>query len=238
MCCPLSNCRANASRTPSNPGATVPSTVPELAHTELLVSLPCATEIVRHRRVRRKPTVSGVDTGGDDAPKCRSPSRMFARFRASWPNPCARRSHADRNQGSSRQILRISSVSICVHLWFNPYMRLEGKTALITGAGSGMGRVASVLFAKEGANVIATDVARDAARRHGEARRRARARQHPAARRRRDERRRCRCRGCAPASSATASSTFSTTTPASSRTPTAASSRWTKRRTSARSTST
>ena len=41
-------------------------------------------------------------------------------------------------------------------------MRLEGKTALITGAGSGMGRVASVLFAKEGANVIATDVASDA----------------------------------------------------------------------------
>jgi NAD(P)-dependent dehydrogenase (short-subunit alcohol dehydrogenase family) len=38
-------------------------------------------------------------------------------------------------------------------------MRLEGKTALITGAGSGMGRVASVLFAKEGANVIATDIA-------------------------------------------------------------------------------
>ncbi|HWS45351.1 MAG TPA: glucose 1-dehydrogenase [Acidimicrobiia bacterium] len=37
-------------------------------------------------------------------------------------------------------------------------MRLEGKTALITGAGSGMGRVASVLFAKEGANVIATDI--------------------------------------------------------------------------------
>ncbi len=41
-------------------------------------------------------------------------------------------------------------------------MRLEGKTALITGAGSGMGRVASVLFAKEGANVIAADLARDA----------------------------------------------------------------------------
>ncbi len=39
-------------------------------------------------------------------------------------------------------------------------MRLEGKTALITGAGSGMGRVASVLFAKEGANVIATDISR------------------------------------------------------------------------------
>lgn len=37
-------------------------------------------------------------------------------------------------------------------------MRLEGKTALITGAGSGMGRVASVLFAREGANVIAADI--------------------------------------------------------------------------------
>src|SRR5438477_8864176 len=37
-------------------------------------------------------------------------------------------------------------------------MRLEGKTALITGAGSGMGRVAAALFAKEGANVIGTDL--------------------------------------------------------------------------------
>jgi NAD(P)-dependent dehydrogenase (short-subunit alcohol dehydrogenase family) len=37
-------------------------------------------------------------------------------------------------------------------------MRLEGKTAIITGAGSGMGRVASVLFAREGANVVATDI--------------------------------------------------------------------------------
>ena len=39
-------------------------------------------------------------------------------------------------------------------------MRLEGKTALITGAGSGMGRVAAILFAREGANVIGTDVNR------------------------------------------------------------------------------
>ena len=37
-------------------------------------------------------------------------------------------------------------------------MRLEGKTALITGAGSGMGRLACAIFAKEGANVIATDI--------------------------------------------------------------------------------
>jgi NAD(P)-dependent dehydrogenase (short-subunit alcohol dehydrogenase family) len=41
-------------------------------------------------------------------------------------------------------------------------MRLDGKTALITGAGSGMGRIACVMFAKEGANVIATDINGDA----------------------------------------------------------------------------
>lgn len=41
-------------------------------------------------------------------------------------------------------------------------MRLEGKLAVITAAGSGMGRAACVLFAKEGANVVAIDVAADA----------------------------------------------------------------------------
>jgi NAD(P)-dependent dehydrogenase (short-subunit alcohol dehydrogenase family) len=37
-------------------------------------------------------------------------------------------------------------------------MRLENKVALITGAGSGMGRAASVLFAREGAKIAAIDV--------------------------------------------------------------------------------
>jgi NAD(P)-dependent dehydrogenase (short-subunit alcohol dehydrogenase family) len=37
--------------------------------------------------------------------------------------------------------------------------RLEGKVAVITGAASGMGRVASLLFAAEGAAVVVADVA-------------------------------------------------------------------------------
>jgi NAD(P)-dependent dehydrogenase (short-subunit alcohol dehydrogenase family) len=41
-------------------------------------------------------------------------------------------------------------------------MRLDGKVALITGGASGMGRVASALFAREGARVVLTDVADEA----------------------------------------------------------------------------
>lgn len=37
-------------------------------------------------------------------------------------------------------------------------MRLKGKVAIITGAGMGMGREASVLFAKEGAKVVVFDL--------------------------------------------------------------------------------
>jgi NAD(P)-dependent dehydrogenase (short-subunit alcohol dehydrogenase family) len=37
-------------------------------------------------------------------------------------------------------------------------MRLANKTALITGAGSGMGRLAAQMFAREGARIVAADV--------------------------------------------------------------------------------
>lgn len=37
-------------------------------------------------------------------------------------------------------------------------MRLEGKVALITGAGSGIGRQAALLFAREGARIVVADV--------------------------------------------------------------------------------
>jgi NAD(P)-dependent dehydrogenase (short-subunit alcohol dehydrogenase family) len=36
-------------------------------------------------------------------------------------------------------------------------MRLEGKVAFITGAGGGMGRVAALMFAAEGARIVAND---------------------------------------------------------------------------------
>ena len=37
-------------------------------------------------------------------------------------------------------------------------MRLQGKVAVITGAGSGIGRETAVLFAREGAAIVVADV--------------------------------------------------------------------------------
>jgi NAD(P)-dependent dehydrogenase (short-subunit alcohol dehydrogenase family) len=42
--------------------------------------------------------------------------------------------------------------------------RLDGKVALVTGGGSGMGRAASLLFAREGARVVVADAVEDAGR--------------------------------------------------------------------------
>jgi NAD(P)-dependent dehydrogenase (short-subunit alcohol dehydrogenase family) len=44
-------------------------------------------------------------------------------------------------------------------------MRLAGKIVLITGAGSGQGQEAAVLFAREGAKVVVTDVNEDGVKR-------------------------------------------------------------------------
>ncbi len=37
-------------------------------------------------------------------------------------------------------------------------MRLQGKTALVTGAGRGIGQATAILFAQEGADVVVTDL--------------------------------------------------------------------------------
>jgi NAD(P)-dependent dehydrogenase (short-subunit alcohol dehydrogenase family) len=42
-------------------------------------------------------------------------------------------------------------------------MKLDGRVALITGAGSGMGRATAVLFAAEGAHVVVDDIRSEAA---------------------------------------------------------------------------
>jgi len=48
-------------------------------------------------------------------------------------------------------------------------MRLKDKVCIITGGASGMGKVASRLFAKEGARVVASDIQEDAGRQTVEA---------------------------------------------------------------------
>lgn len=42
--------------------------------------------------------------------------------------------------------------------------RFAGKTALVTGAGSGIGRASALRFAEEGANVVVADIVEETGR--------------------------------------------------------------------------
>ncbi len=55
-------------------------------------------------------------------------------------------------------------------------MRLKDKVSIITGGGSGMGRVASLMFAAEGAKVVVAEYNDDGRRGDGPARPRGRRR--------------------------------------------------------------
>jgi len=45
-------------------------------------------------------------------------------------------------------------------------MRLKNKVALITGAGSGIGRATAQLFAREGVSVVVVDIASEGEWKH------------------------------------------------------------------------
>ena len=53
-----------------------------------------------------------------------------------------------------------------------------GKTILITGAGSGIGRSTALIFAREGANVVCADINEKGAREEPRTRSTPRARRH------------------------------------------------------------
>src|SRR5204863_8048808 len=66
------------------------------------------------------------------------------------------------DEGGSRQH-RIGQVERSSHLSTNALFRLDGLSAVVTGAGSGLGREIALAFADAGAAVLAVDIDGDAA---------------------------------------------------------------------------
>src|SRR4051812_10062288 len=96
-------------------------------------------------------------------------SRRCPRLCSGSTTSCCRRTRAAPRtrpatrwgRSSSPISRRISPASRCRARWYEMLIDLRGKTAIVTGAGRGIGRAIAKTLAAEGVNVVVTDIRQD-----------------------------------------------------------------------------